>query len=83
MSERSPKSRSPSTAVSLVVHPSARERFSPRELSAASKEFIERGAQYLEAETGIRASAYRFGEHVLLVYEESETGVVVLIQPTS
>jgi hypothetical protein len=56
--------------------------FTPRELSDAFKEFIERGAQYLEAETGIRASAYRFGERVLLVYEESETGLVVLIHPS-
>ena len=67
----------------IVVQPSARETFSPRELAAAFKEFIERGAQYLDAETGIRASAYRFGERVLLVYEESETGLVVLIHPTS
>jgi hypothetical protein len=57
--------------------------FTPRELSAAFKEFIERGAQYLEAETGIRASAYRFGERVLLLYEESETGLVVLIHPSA
>ncbi len=68
-------------AVSVVVQPSAREMFTPHELSAAFKEFIERGAQYLDAETGIRASAYRFGERVLLVYEESETGLVVLIHP--
>ena len=65
----------------IVVQPSARETFSPRELAAAFKEFIERGAQYLDAETGIRASAYRFGERVLLVYEEPETGLVVLIHP--
>src|SRR5829696_3114698 len=70
-------------AMGIVVQPSARETFSPRELAAAFKEFIERGAQYLDAETGIRASAYRFGERVLLVYEESETGLVVLIHPTS
>jgi hypothetical protein len=56
--------------------------FTPRELSGAFKEFIKRGPQYLEAETGIRASAYRFGERVLLVYEESETGLVVLIHPS-
>ena len=69
--------------VSVVVQPSAREMFTPHELSAAFKEFIERGPQCLDAETSIRASAYRFGERVLLVYEESETGVVVLIHPTS
>jgi hypothetical protein len=69
--------------VSVVVHPSAREMFTPREITAAYKEFLERGPQYLEAETGIGASAYQFGERVLLVYEESETGLVVLIHPTS
>ena len=69
--------------MSLVVDRSARETFTPRELAAAHKEFIERGAQYLDAETGIRASAYRYGERVLLVHEESETGLVVLIHPTS
>jgi len=57
--------------------------FTPRELSAAFKEFLERGPQFLDAETGITASAYRFDERVLLVYEEAETGVVVLIHPTS
>ena len=70
-------------AVSVVAQPSAREMFTPRELAAAFKEFIERGAQYVEAESGIRASAYRFGERVLLVYEESETGVMVLTHPRS
>jgi hypothetical protein len=69
-------------AVSVVVQPSAREMFTPRELAAAFKEFIERGAQYLDAETGIRASAHRYGERVLLVYEESETGLVILIHPS-
>jgi len=65
------------------VTPSARETFTPHELSAAFKEFIERGPQYLEAETGIRASTYQFGERVLIVYQESETDVVTLIHPTS
>jgi len=69
------------SAMSVVVEPSARETFTPRELAAAYKEFLERGPQYLDAETGITASAYRFGERVLLVYEESETGLVVLIHP--
>ena len=63
----------------VVVTPSARERFTPGELTAAYKVFKERGPQYLDAETGLSASAYRFGERVLLVYEESETGLVVLI----
>ena len=69
--------------MSVVVDPSAREMFTPRELSDAFKEFIERGPQYLDAETGISASACRFGERVLLVYEESEPGVVVLTHPRS
>ena len=63
--------------------PSARETFTSRELAAAFKEFIERGPQYLSVETGISASAYQFGSRVLLVYQESETDVVVLIHPTS
>ena len=67
----------------VVVQPSARETFTPRELVAAYTEFLERGPQFLEAETGITASAYRFDERVLLIYEESETGLVVLIQPSA
>jgi hypothetical protein len=67
----------------VVVDPSARETFTPRELTAAYKEFKEHGAQYQDAETGIKAAAYRFGECVLLVYEESEAGVVVLTHPRS
>jgi hypothetical protein len=68
--------------MNLVVHPSARETFTPRELAAAYKQFEERGAQYVDAETGLRAAAYRFGTRVLLAYEESETGVVILFHPT-
>ena len=68
---------------SVVVTPSARETFTPGELTGAYNEFIERGPQYVDAETGLRAAAYWFGERVLLVYEESETGVVVLTHPTS
>jgi len=71
------------TAISLVVDPSARETFIPRELVAAYKEFKEHGPQHQDAETGLGASAHWFGERVLIVYEESETGVVVLIHPTS
>jgi hypothetical protein len=70
-------------ATSVVVTPSARETFTPRELAATYKEFLEQGAQYLDAETGIKAAAYRFDESVLLVYEEAETGVVVLIHPSA
>ena len=71
------------SVISVVVQPSAREIFTPRELSDAFKEFIERGPQYLDAETGIRAAAYRFGTRILLAYQESETDVVVLIHPPS
>ena len=67
----------------VVVTPSAREMFTPRELTAAYKVFKERGPQYLDAESGIRAAAYRFGERVVLDYEESATGLVVLIHPSA
>ena len=67
----------------VVVHPSARETFTPRELAAAYKEFTEHGPQHLDAETGIKAAAYRLDERVLLVYEEAETGLVVLTQPSA
>jgi hypothetical protein len=70
-------------AMGVVVHPSARETFTPRELADAYKEFTEHGPQYKDAETGLSASACRFGARVLLVYEESETDLVVLIHPTS
>ena len=69
--------------MNVVVDPSARETFTPREITTAYKHFGERGPQYVEAESGLRAAAYRFGTRVLLVYEESETGVVMLIHPTS
>ena len=68
---------------SIVVTPSARERFTPRELTDAYEQFKERGPQHVSAETGLRAAAYRFGERVLIVYEESETGLVVLTHPRS
>jgi hypothetical protein len=68
--------------MNVVVHPSARETFTPREITTAYKQFEERGAQYVDAETGLRAAAYRFGTRVLLAYEESETGVVILFHPT-
>jgi hypothetical protein len=69
--------------MSVVVTPSARETFTPRELTDAYRIFKERGLQYVDAETGLGAAAYRLGERVLLVYGESETGLVVLIHPTS
>jgi len=68
--------------MSVVVTPSARETFTPREFTAAYEDFEKLGPQYLDAETGITASAYRFDERVLRVYEEAETGLVDLIQPS-
>jgi hypothetical protein len=65
------------------VQPSARETFTPREITAAYKQFEKRGPQYVDAESGLRAAAYRFDERVLLVYQESETDVVVLIHRTA
>jgi hypothetical protein len=70
-------------AMGVVVQPSARETFTPRELAAAYKDFIESGTHYLDAETGIKAKAYLYGERMLFVYEETETGVVLLVHPTS
>ncbi len=63
--------------MNVVVTPSARERFTPRELSAAYEDFLERGPQYLNAQTGLSATAYRFGERALIVCEEPESGVVM------
>lgn len=73
----SSKVKNPLAPMSVVVTPSARESFTPRELTSAYKIFKEHGPQHLDAESGIKAAAYRFGERVLLVYEESETGIVV------
>jgi len=69
--------------MSVVVTPSACETFTPRELTDAYEDFETRGPQYLDDEMGIKTGVYWFGERVLLVYEESEAGVVVLIHPTS
>jgi len=69
--------------MNLVVKPSARERFTPRELIAAYEDFLGNEPQYLDAETGIKATAHLFGAGVLLVYEEPETHVVVLIHPSA
>jgi hypothetical protein len=63
----------------VVVHPSARETFTTRELVAAYKEFTERGPHLQDAETGLSASAYRFGERVLLVYKEAEAARLVIL----
>jgi len=68
--------------VCVIVDPSARETFTPRELTDAYKHFEERGPQYLDAETGLRSAAYRFDTRVLLAYEEAEAaGLVILYSP--
>ena len=69
--------------MNVVVDPSARETFTSRKITTAYEQFEERGPQYVDAETGLRASAYWFGERVLLVYEESETGLMVLMHPSA
>jgi hypothetical protein len=69
--------------MSIVVHPSAREAFTRRELVAAYKEFTEHVSQHQDAEISLSASTYRFDERVLLVYEEAEMGLVVFIQPSA
>jgi hypothetical protein len=68
--------------LSVLVTPSALEKFTPRELTAAYEDFTKRGLQYLNTETGFRAAAYWFGGRILMVYQESEKDVVVLIHPT-
>jgi hypothetical protein len=70
-------------AVGVFVQPSAREAFSPAELTAAYEDFVRGGPRYLDAESRIEASAYRFGARVLVVYEERGTGVTILVHPTS
>ena len=66
----------------VIVQPSAREMFTPRELTEAYKKFLEHGSQYLDAKSGIEVSVYRFGTRVLIVYEEPESGLVILSHPT-
>jgi hypothetical protein len=66
---------------SVVVEPGTRETFTPRELTDAYEKFMKHGPRYLDAQSGIEGSAYRFDTRVLVVYEEPETGVVVLTQP--
>ena len=67
----------------VIIEPRTRETFTPRELTDAYKKFMKHGPRYLDAESGIEGSVYRFGMRVLVVYEEPETGLVVLIHPTS
>jgi hypothetical protein len=66
-----------------LVEPSTRETFMPRELAEAYKKFLASEPRYLDAQSGIEGAVYRFGTRVLVVYEEPETGLVVLIHPTS
>ena len=61
----------------VVATPSARETFTPRELSAAYEDYTEHGPQYVNAETGLKAAAYRFDERVLIVCEAPQSGVVL------
>jgi hypothetical protein len=69
--------------MAVVVEPNAREEFTPRELADAFEDFAKGGPQYVDDETGIKASAYRYGERELLVYEEPGTALVVLAHPMS
>ncbi len=64
--------------MNIVTIPSARERFTPHELSAAYKDYTERGPQYVDAKSGLKAAVYRFGAGVLVVCEEPASGVVLL-----
>ena len=64
--------------MNVVTTPSARETFSSRELRAAYEDYTERGPQYVNAQTGLKAATYKFGARVLIVCEEPESGVVLL-----
>ena len=66
------------SAMSVLVNPSARETFTPHELTAAYEDFTERGPQFVNVETGLGTAAYNFGTRVLMVYQEVEAGVVVI-----
>ena len=68
--------------MSVVVKPSARETFTPRELATAYRDFTESGPQYVNAQSGLKASVYRIGTRALIAYEEADTGVVLLVHPT-
>jgi hypothetical protein len=69
--------------IGVIVEPSTRETFMPRELAEAYKKFLASGPRYLDAQSGIEGSVYRLGTRVLVVYEVTETGLVVLVQSTS
>lgn len=65
------------------MQPSAREAFTPRELATAYRDFTESGPQYVDEESGLKASVYRFGTRVLVAYEKAESGAVLLLLPMS
>jgi hypothetical protein len=67
--------------IGVIVEPGTRETFTPRELVDAYEKFMKHGPRYLDAQSGIGGSAYRFDTRLLLVYEEPESGLVVLTQP--
>ncbi len=64
--------------MNVMTTPSAREKFTPRELSVAYEDYTERGPQYVNAQTGLRATVYRFGARLLIVCQEPESGVMML-----
>ena len=69
--------------MNLVVQPSARETFTPREIATAYRDFTESGPQYVDDRSGFKGSAYRFGTRVLVAYEDAESGAVLFLHPTS
>jgi hypothetical protein len=69
--------------MSIVVQPSARETLTPRALATAYRDFTESGPRYVNAQSGLKASAYQFGTRVLIAYEEAETGVVLHVHQPS
>jgi hypothetical protein len=52
-------------------------------LATAYRDFTKTGPRYVNAESGLKASAYWFVTRVLIAYEEAETDVVLLVHPTS
>ena len=52
--------------MNVVVTRGAREKFAPREPTAAYKDFTKREHYYLNAESGFKAIAYRFGTRMLI-----------------
>jgi hypothetical protein len=68
--------------MSVVVEPSAREAFTPRELTDAYKDFESAGRDVWTPRPVLRPQLTGLAR-VLIVYEKSEAGVVILIRPTS